>query len=97
MEELAHTGPQVGSTRTRCREPGYTLAQQGFTKWNVTHDVAERQCRDCVGGSVARGMGVRGSGARCLMYCALTFFGSLSKIAAVLFENRSLIPPFLKD
>lgn len=31
------------------------------------------------------------------MYCALTFFGSLSKIAAVPFENRSLIPSFLKD
>ena len=31
------------------------------------------------------------------MYCALTFFGSLSKIAAVPFENRSLILSFLKD
>lgn len=31
------------------------------------------------------------------MYCALTFFGSLSRIAAVLFKIRSLIPSFLKD
>lgn len=51
---------------------------------------AERQSIDWVGVSVAhRGVGVVGSGwweqGRDSMYCALTFFGSLSEIAAVPF------------
>lgn len=51
------TGPQVGSARTGCREPGYTLAHGASQNGTLHMMRAGRRSRDCVGGSVARWVG----------------------------------------
>lgn len=66
MKEMARRGPQVGSARTGCREPGYTLARRGFTKWNATREAgwkAEWRLRGRAGCTLAGGLGGAGAGA----------------------------------
>lgn len=63
MEGPARMGPQEGSTRTGCREPGYTLHDGASPNGTLHRMRAGRWSRDRVGGSVARWLGVRERGA----------------------------------